>query len=395
MKILYVLNKFPNISNTFITSELVELIKRGHDVNIISMSHPDELDIHAHEAITKYKLMEKTIYLSKKSVMKNMMKSPGSFLRSNNYYKMWQVKDKHLSIITNFLITNFKRENYDIVHTHFAKPQAKAALSAALSLHIPFTFTTHAFDLYDRTKKMPDPDLKTMVLHSTSAITISDYNKKHIASICGKSSLKKISIVHCGLDFNDFQLKYKNQGTRILSISRLVEKKGLDILLEAASKLKTKYKLKDLQFDIVGQGPLQGSLQKQSAKLGLKKLVKFHGAVDDNTIARLYNDSVMFALPCVIDKHGDRDGIPVTLMESMALGVPVVSTNVSGIPELIVNGETGLVVPPSNAQALAEAIYNLYNDPKLRSKLSLSGRKKVEKEFNIKSSVEKLLKIWS
>lgn len=393
MRILYVLRKFPNISNTFIITEIVEIIKRGHDVGIISLSNAEEIDVKSHPLISRYKLLKRTTYLSKLNVFKSIIRHPRFYMKSDSLSNQWREGDVRSRVL--FILNTVYEENYDVVHAHFAKENARLGLKAAMTAKVPFTFTTHAFDLYDRYKKADDHELKMMVRNSKMAITISEYNKRHILKICGERYRDRIAVVHCGIDVDNLDFRFNANVSDILTIARLVEKKGIDTLIKAMDLIVGQMDDAYCTLHIVGDGPMKGELLALSNKLGLDDDIIFYGHVSDHKIVDLYERAGLFVLPCKIAENGDRDGIPVSLMEAMAHGIPVISTPISGIPELIDNGVTGILVPPDSPEKLAEAISTLLSDRKFAEKLAIEARKTIEDEFNISYSVDKLIHIWT
>jgi glycosyltransferase involved in cell wall biosynthesis len=307
---------------------------------------------------------------------------------------LWEERRHYSRALTSAIAQHIAEGGYDVVHTHFAKEQAQMALTASMEVGVPFTFTTHAFDLYDRENRASDHTLRTLVEHSARAVTISGYNREHMLSVCGEGARDKVTVVHCGIAGGDFPYIYDGGRDRALTVSRLVEKKGIDVLLGAIALLRSKKGLGEKRFHIVGDGPMKDALMARTRKLGLEGVVRFHGPLGDERIEELYRSATMFVLPCMTAGSGDVDGIPVTLMESLARGVPVISTDVSGIPELVVGGRTGLVVPERDELALAVAMERLWGDAGLRERLGRAGRKKVKEEFNIEHTVEAMLAIW-
>jgi glycosyltransferase involved in cell wall biosynthesis len=215
-----------------------------------------------------------------------------------------------------------------------------------------------------------------------------------MVKVCGKGSKGKVRVVHCGVEPDDFAPAFEARSRGVLTVARLVEKKGIGDLVDAFGILKEKGKLGGLKLTVAGGGPLEGELKERCRKEGLDDIVTFRGFLDDDGIERLFGSSLMFVLPCVEARSGDIDGIPVTLMESMAREVPVISTGVSGIPELIGDGKTGLLVPPGDSAKLARAIHRLRNDPELARALGREGRRKVLREFNIRRSAARLISLW-
>ena len=203
----------------------------------------------------------------------------------------------------------------------------------------------------------------------------------------------KIKIVRCGVDQN-WQPPAKpltqNEIFTIGTVGRLVEKKGIDTLINAISKL-----VKDgqkVRLQIAGNGPLETELKQQAVSLGLADdRLQFLGALSHDKVADFISGLDVFVLPCKKDKQGDMDGIPVVLMEAMLCGVPVISTELSGIPELVINNLSGLTVQPENAVELSEAICQLMDKEEKRLRLISGAKQRVENEFLLNKNVAKLL----
>ena len=178
----------------------------------------------------------------------------------------------------------------------------------------------------------------------------------------------------------------------ILAVARLIEKKGIGDLIHACHILQER----NLTFgvEIIGKGPLQETLETQVRELGLQEKVKFLGPLPQESVRQAYERATVFALPCVIATGGDRDGIPTVLLEAMACGLPVVSTNVSGIPELVESGRDGLLIHPRNPHALADALEYLLLNGDLRKTLGAAASTKVRERFSVDRSVTALLELF-
>lgn len=277
-----------------------------------------------------------------------------------------------------------REQKYDHIHAHFASDPATHALFLQLLTGISMSFTGHAADLYR------DPiALRPKLKKATGLVVISKFNLNFYQSVV--DSLAPHRIVHCGIDLKGFPYSLPVTGgehIKIFGVGRMVAKKGFRYLVQALSFLDrtgVKYRA-----EIAGDGPLQEELEIMARSLNLKGELVFLGAISQAEIKSRINQAGVFVLPSVPSEDGDVDGIPVALMEAMALGCPVISTRVSGIPELVQHEETGLLVEPRDAEGLAESLVRVHRDQELAEYLAQRGRKMVEEQFNIEKSAEQL-----
>src|SRR5437667_4831805 len=184
----------------------------------------------------------------------------------------------------------------------------------------------------------------------------------------------------------------ENGEPEVLSVARLVEKKGLEDLIAAADILRRRGRV--FRVEIIGSGPQRETLKAQAKQMGLADRVRLAGAQAHDAVCLAYQRASIFVLPCVVTSEGDRDGIPNVFLEAMASGVPVVSTPVSGIPELIDSERDGLLVAPNSPSMLADALDRLLRDPELRDRLAGAARVKVEERFSIDRSSRQLLSLF-
>jgi len=274
------------------------------------------------------------------------------------------------------------------LHVHFAHVPTDIAMYAARLAGITFSFTSHANDLFERGWL-----LKEKVARAAWAMTISEYNRRFLVSQGADGA--KIAIVRCGVDVGRFDRRMGEMPDLppvIGSLGRLVEKKGFDTLVAAAGILARSGKV--FRVEIAGDGPLKASLLKQAEQEGVGGLITFLGPVANDAVPGWLAGLNQFVLPCRIDSNGDMDGIPVALMEAMAAGVPVISTTVSAIPELIENEVSGLIVPPADPHSLSGAIARLLDSAELRSRCSEGGMRKVAEEFSEQVNAEILATLF-
>jgi glycosyltransferase involved in cell wall biosynthesis len=290
-----------------------------------------------------------------------------------------------------YLARYLQNSGVQLVHTHFAWLSAAAAMVASRLLDLPFTVTAHACDIYS-----PENDLLCMIAGATDRlVTISEYNKRVIGEMCTRITKKHIVVIHCGIDLDLFQPVSEppeNTAFRILSVGSLVEKKGHEYLIRACRALKDRGL--DFHCTIVGRGARRAALERLIADLRVTDVVTLAGAQKQPWVYDALRGSDVFVLACVVAENGDRDGIPVSMMESLAMGLPVVSTRVSGIPELVRDGENGLLVSEKDAAALAAALGQLMEDDALRRQLAARGRELVEREFNIRENARRMVDLF-
>ena len=386
MRIGYVLGAFPRLSETFILTEIVELIKRGHEVFIFSLSRPRESIIYPE--VFEYGLMERVYYPP--SLLKlrlNIIKPTSLKLLA---YRHRGIKAKFYSIsYTNYFANMIKRLGIDVLHAHFATRPAFTAMLISKLSNIPYTFTAHAYDIF------LNPDihaLKERMINALTTITISYYNRKYLSKITGISE-DLIHVVRACPNLDRLnRIKRKEKEFIVLTVARLVEKKGIKYAIMAMKEVVKEFP--KVEYRIVGTGPQEKELKDLVRSLGLERNVCFLGALSWEELSREYAKASIFVLPCVRAKNGDMDGIPVALMEAMYLQIPVISTRISGIPELVENYREGILTEPRSIKQLADALQLLLSDPKLRKDMGYRGREKILREFNIKKEVDKLLNIW-
>ncbi len=393
-----ILKGYPRISETFISGEILELEKRGIPIEIYSLRRPRE-DF-AHDFIKEIKAsvlyIPEYVYSGGIELFsangKLFLKRPLRFLNVALKACIRSIERQTLATLRHFLQAGFiswkRLVDRPIVHihAHFCHTPTSVALFASDLMKIPFSFTAHAKDIYTSEPSQ----LKRKIKRAKFVVTCTKYNKQYLRRVA-PSVPTPIHVVYHGIDLTTFTYAPPEPPTppyRILSIGRFVEKKGYDILLRALKFLKNRNI--DFQFVHAGDGEEKEKILKIAHQLKLENCTKFMGTLTQEEIISLYRKSHCFALACKIAKNGDRDGLPNVILEAMATGIPVISTNVSAIPEAIEHGETGLLVPPENPELFAKAIENtLVNYEASRNRVE-KARKKVESLFDRKICIEKL-----
>jgi glycosyltransferase involved in cell wall biosynthesis len=393
----YVLKRFPRISETFVAAEVLELERQGEHVTIFAISRPDEPFEHAFLG----RLRARVVYLPHRplrqparvlrSLASAWRRSPRAWLRAARI-ALWtprQVLAWRRLLQATVLCRELERREIDHAHAHFATAAARLANLAHVMGGPPYSVTAHAKDIYHRQAR--PRRLRQKLGDAEFVATVSEANRDFLTSVLDVSS--RVEVVRNAADLR--RLGTPNGEPRdpdlVLSVARLVEKKGLDDLVEACRILHERGRA--VRLEIVGDGPLREWLEAGAMEAGIGAV--FHGALPQEAVLPLYRRAAVVCLPCVVVSTGDRDGLPTSLLEAMALGAPVVSTSVGGIGELVLHGETGLTVPERDPVALADALERLLADPELAAALADRARAHVEERFSLERSVSGLRTLFA
>ncbi len=296
------------------------------------------------------------------------------------------------------LAAESERQQIDHLHVHFALNATTLAMFVSRLTGITYSFTAHANDIFCNPILLPEK-----IRGAEFIVAISEFNRRFLHDLVpGNETLNKIHVVHCGIDTERFAPAASLSGKQpddnhlptIVAVGRLVEKKGFPYLVEACQRLVERgYHFRCL---IIGPaGPEQPRVAHLIQSYGLSDQVKLMGVVFQEQMSELLSRATVVTLPCVVAQDNDMDGIPYSLMESMAMGIPVVSTCVSGIPELVDGEQTGLLVPPHDADALADALGRLLDDAPLRQRLGEAGRQHVLNKFELEQNSRELLSLFA
>jgi glycosyltransferase involved in cell wall biosynthesis len=279
------------------------------------------------------------------------------------------------------------------LHAHFAHTATTVTMLAARLAGRTFSFTAHAKDIY-RVDMNPGDLLARKLRAASFAVTCTRANVDYLAGFT--DSPEKIHRIYHGIDLDLFKPPAERVSAApplILAVGRFVEKKGFPDLIEACRMLRDDG-VRFRAMIVGGTTELTAEVQSRIDRDGLGEIVTLHPALTQERLREIYAEATLFALPCLITADGDRDGIPNVLVEALAEGLPVISTNVSGIPELIRDGETGLLVEPQDPVALAGAIRRLLADPELGRRLGRTGSEFVHHEFDARRNIAALRRLF-
>ena len=400
MKIAIIVSGFPKLSETFILNQITGLLDLGHEVEIFAFYNPKEKKVH--DDVEKYRLMERVHYFNipdsmiKRAlkaiflIITNFHKSPIKILKSLNVFKYGK---KALSLRLLYVVVPFLGKKFDIIHCHFGPNGVIGAYLKEVGINSKLITTFHGYDMSKFISDHGEGIYKNLFLKGDLFMPISEHWKKKLIEMGCEEG--KIIVHRMGIDVEKFEFSERRKtGTiKILSVGRLVEKKGHEYAIKALAKVVNKNG-KDIIYRIVGDGPLKDKLMSLAEELGIEDCVKFMGNVEDEELLKLYKESHIFILPSVTASDGDQEGIPVVLMEAQAMGLPVISTYHSGIPEVVIDGKSGFLVPEKDVDALAEKLEYLIEHPELWSEMGRYGREFVEKNYDIKKLNRRLVEIY-
>jgi glycosyltransferase involved in cell wall biosynthesis len=398
LRVGYVVKRYPCFSETFIVREILAHERAGLNIQIFSLlptadSHFQDLLAHVRAPVS---------YLSALSGTLLLQEQVSTIVTANHFWRalqgaatelpgLWaaseELREEEARTVSQVLAlaVAVRRTGINHLHAPFASEACTVARLAARFAGIPYSFTARAKDIFHETVR-PE-DLRRKLHDAAGVVTISDYHLGYLRATYGPLAAH-VQRVYNGLDLDEYP--YRPPGDRppvILAVGRLVEKKGFEDLVEACSLLAARGRA--YRCRIVGTGLLLGALQAQIDCLGLREQVELVGPLPQGEVMREIQRAAALAVPCVIAKDGDRDGLPNIIQEALALGTPVVSTDVTGIPEVVRDGETGLQVPQRDPQALADALDRLLANPELRVRLASGGRQLIESEFHIHRNTER------
>ncbi|MDL0118515.1 glycosyltransferase family 4 protein [Halobacterium salinarum] len=384
MDLLYVVNQFPKLSESFVINELYELDKRGHNLSVFALSQPDEQITH-----TEIEEMDITTYYADNSSLSSLPNLFSKYILNPSVLRQAAFVDDPLNY-AHYLhigkqIMEFigDRGGVDLIHAHFATPNRLAVSYAAAYYDIPCTITAHAHEIFAPSSIK---QLRRVCSRFNHIIVPSEYNKRYLSEEIGINT--DMTVVPATTSVKKFEPSNNCVPGRLLTIARLVEKKGHEYAIDAVAELNDQGY--DVEYHIVGTGERKDFLRERVSERGIEDNVKFLGHVSDEQLESELYEAELFVLPCVIASNGDRDVAPVALKEAMATRTACLSTCISAIPELITDGHDGILVEPNNSEALTDAISSLLDDPIRREEIAANGRKTVETKFDISQAVDLL-----
>jgi colanic acid/amylovoran biosynthesis glycosyltransferase len=385
-------------------NQITGLIDRGHEVDIYADRPGDTVKIHSN--VVKYSLLEGTSYLGKPNnrlwrslkalilLLMNFWRSPIILLRSLNIFKYGKISTSLTLFYAVVHLLN-KRPAYDIIHCHFAPNGVKALILREIGVIQGSIITTfHGYDVNEKSltynTKLYEQLFTKGDLYTTNTTFTGN---KAIKLGCPLDKLVKLPV---GLDLSQYTFQKRlfrtNESIKILTVARLVEKKGIEYSIRAVANILKDYP--NLEYQIVGDGPLRESLEKLTAELGITNKVKFLGWQTQDEICQLYTDSHIFVLSSITASNGDQEGQGLVLQEAQAMGLPVLSTLHNGIPDGVLDGKSGFLIPEQDVNALTEKLRYLVEHPESWANMGLAGRVFVEEHYDINKLNDRLVEIY-
>lgn len=398
MRVGFVLKGYPRLSEAFIAQEIAALERCGLDILIVSLRHPTDPRRHpVHDEIRapvaylpEYLLSEPLRVLRAWWAVRKL----STYKQARAVWLRDLRRDPTPNRIRRFgqalvLAAELPRD-VERLHAHFLHTPASVTRYAAVLRGLPWTGSAHAKDIWTT----PEWEKREKLADCEWLVTCTRVNRDHLAALAPAG---RVELVYHGIDLNRFaapaatRLGGDGSDARhpvtILSVARLVEKKGTDVLLDALAKLPAHLHWRFVQ---VGSGPLKEKLQKQANRLGIADRITWRGALAQGEVLEEYRKADLFALACRVAHDGDRDGLPNVLGEAQSQGLACVATRVSAIPELVVDGASGVLVQEDDAAALAGALEALIRDPARRRVLGEAGRARVRAQFTLEANFARL-----
>jgi len=404
MKIAFILGAFPTLSETFILNQITGLIDRGHEVDIYPRRCGDTSRMH--QDVMEYELLNRAYYtpLPKSKILRilkgifllltNLRKGPLVLLRSLNVFKYGR---QAVSLRLLYLTIPFiqRKCSYDIIHCHFGSNGLTGVRMRNIGAFQGKLVTTfHGYDVNVLPRLHGNGYYKELFQEVDLFTISSDFigqRVKLLGADDGKLVKLPIGVNTCRFSTKNYDVD-SNRETTILTVGRLVKVKGIEYSIRAVAEVLQKFP--NIQYEIAGDGPLRGKLKNLTKQLGISGHVRFLGAKTRDQIIKLYSKAHIFMLSSIRNQNGSEEGQGLVLLEAQSVGLPVVATRVGGIPESVVDGKSGFLVPERDVDALAEKLIYLIEHPEIWPEMGRAGRAFVEINYDINKLNDRLVEIY-
>jgi glycosyltransferase involved in cell wall biosynthesis len=388
----YLFERFPSFGQTFCYREVAEIYRQGVAAPIFSIRNPkdepaQDWDVRivqrAHYLPEERELLDDVRRASKKGrLAREIIAALDEWGRRTDFLRLYQAI---------YVGLRLQEAGISHVHAHFAGMAARTAFWIAKFFPITFSFTAHANDIFAPRKF--EIGLDKLVEAARVVVTETDYAEKFLRERFPERA-DRIHRIYNGLTLAEFgRATFSSDPALIVAIGRLIAKKGFANLIHASALLVDRER--SFRCEIFGDGPLENQLRAQIEELGLQERVQLLGAKPQPEIKERLANASVFVMPSMPEADGGMDNLPTVIMEAMATGLPVVSTRIGGIPEMVIDNQTGFLVQPEDAVALAGAIERVTNDRSLGRKLGQAGYERSQKLFSIEKNVRELYALLS
>lgn len=398
MKIAFLVDEFPSVSQTFVLNQIAGVIDLGCDVHVFAAKSGSVGN--NHDNYEKYGLLKKTHYYRiPKNKIARMLKAmflivkyvPKNYVAILRSLNVLRYGKQALSLNLLFMSIPFLEKGpFDIAHCQFGTLGPFAVwVSQICSSNCKIVTSIRGYDVTVFMKKHPE-SYRTLFDKGDLFLPVCEFLKERL--IQEGCEDKKIVVHYSGIDCSKFEYLQRQRKPsdliKVLTIARLVEKKGVAFAIEAVSRLVSKGE--QIEYTVVGDGMLRESLQLLIEGMGVERQVKLLGWKTHEEVKRLLGEVHVLVAPSLTSENGDQEGIPNAIKEAMATGLPVISTFHSGIPELVTDGVSGLLVPEKDAASIADALAYLIRHPEICDEMGRAGRKQVEQKFDTNTLNKKL-----
>jgi glycosyltransferase involved in cell wall biosynthesis len=389
-RFVYLFERFPSFGQTFCYREVAELDRQGVAPPIFSIRHPrdeppqdwdPEIVARVHYLPEEADLVpEIDRLLKRKKLSAPIVDAIASWGRRTDFLRLYQAI---------YIGLRLQENGIDHLHAHFAGMAARTAFWVDKFFKTSFSFTGHANDIF--APRNFEIGLDKLMESARAVVTVSDFGVRYLKERF-PAVAAKIHRVYNGIDPAKFQrADFCGSKQLIIAIGRLIEKKGFGDLVRACEILRSRGR--DVRCQIIGEGPLETTLRNEINNCGLLEHVLLTGPLPQTEIRARLASATVFVLPCIAEQSGAMDNLPTVIMEAMAAGLPVVTTNVGGVPEMVLDGETGSLVSPNDPAALAAAIEKFLVHSALAGKFGQAGYERTQALFSIEKNVRELMNL--
>lgn len=385
-RIGYVVKVYPRFSETFIVTEVLAREAAGEDIEIVALRRSGDPRFHAELA----RVAAPVTYLPRPTSSLSLWEAlreaadPGIVSALGDALPELLAADVDDAIAAIALAAHAERRGLSRLHAHFASAATTVARLAALIAGIPYSFTAHAKDLYH--SSVDTELLRRKVADAAYVATVSEFNARFLRALAPEHA-ERVHVVPNAIELDRFGYRDpapRSRPLHIVGVGRLVEKKGFGVLLDAVAAVRDDVAVR---VTIAGGGELAEPLARRVRELGLDAVVRMPGPLPQDEVAALLRDADVFAAPCVVGADGNADGLPTVILEAMASGVPCISTRVTGIPEVVIDGVTGILCDPGDVAGLADAIRRIAANEVDRVALARSARALIEHAHDARAAV--------